>query len=191
MGRKSITNILLEKYQKNLYETSKKITLDETNTLHGYESYFYEDLPKTNVKGYPVGSDFFYEGNSYSMLEHEKLPKEIQEKCKLRYHYLPLCHEFYLGTTGSGKTTGCVEPQLRAIAYQKNKPNIFITDPKGEIYEKTFFGIYCYSSFVRALLVQRGKGGKRHDRRQHRHTDRRVRAREHVYVKRRRNGSEL
>ena len=134
MGRKSITNILLEKYQKNLYETSKKLSLDETYHLHGYESYLYENLPMTNVKGYPIGSDFVYEGKSYSMLEHENLPKEIQEKCKLRYHYLPLCHEFYLGTTGSGKTTGCVEPHIRALAYQQNKPNLFITDPKGEIF---------------------------------------------------------
>ena len=134
MKRKSITTLLLEKHQKDLYETSKKITLTETDTVNGYESYFYEDLPNTVVKGYPIGSDYYYDGNSYTMKEHELLPQDIKSKCRLRYHYLPLCHEFYLGTTGSGKTTGCVEPHIRALAYQKNKPNMFITDPKGEIY---------------------------------------------------------
>lgn len=133
--QKSITQLLLEKYQSDTTETSKKITLSEANELSNYETYFYDELPNTNVEGYPVGSDFIDDkGNIYTMLEHQTLPKNIKEKCRLRYHYLPMSHEFYIGTTGSGKTTGCVEPQLRAIAYQKNKPNIFITDPKGELF---------------------------------------------------------
>ena len=150
MKRKSITDILLEKYQKDLYETSKKLSLTDTNHLHGYESYLYEDLPNVDVRGYPIGSDYVYEGKSYSMNEHEKLPEEIKKRCKLRYHYLPLCHEFYLGTTGSGKTTGCVEPHIRALAYQKNKPNLFITDPKGEIYNHNaeFLANQGYKLFV-------------------------------------------
>ena len=150
MKRKSITDILLEKYQKDLYETSKKLSLTDTNHLHGYESYLYEDLPNIDVRGYPIGSDYVYEGKSYSMNEHEKLPEEIKKRCKLRYHYLPLCHEFYLGTTGSGKTTGCVEPHIRALAYQKNKPNLFITDPKGEIYNHNaeFLANQGYKLFV-------------------------------------------
>ena len=133
--QKSITQIILEKYQADTNETSKKIGVEEADNLPNYETYFYEDLPNINVKGYPVGSDFVdSKGNVYTMIEHATLPNEIKNDCRLRYHYLPMTHEFYIGTTGSGKTTGCVEPQLRAIAYQKNKPNIFITDPKGELY---------------------------------------------------------
>ena len=133
--QKSITQILLDKYQSDITETSKKIKLEEASSLAQYETYFYDELPNVNVKGYPVGSDFIdNKGNIYTMVEHEALPIEIKRNCRLRYHYLPMTHEFYIGTTGSGKTTGCVEPQLRAIAYQKNKPNIFITDPKGELF---------------------------------------------------------
>ena len=133
--QKSITQIILEKYQADTTETSRKIELCDAVELSNYETYFYDELPNVNVKGYPVGSDFVdSKGNSYTMLEHEKLSKKIQKDCRLRYHYLPMTHEFYIGTTGSGKTTGCVEPQLRAIAYQKNKPNIFVTDPKGELF---------------------------------------------------------
>ena len=133
--QKSITQIILEKYQADTNETSKKIGVEEAAALPHYETYFYDELPNINVGGYPVGSDFIDDkGNIYTMLEHESLSDEIIRDCRLRYHYLPMTHEFYIGTTGSGKTTGCVEPQLRAIAYQKNKPNIFITDPKGELY---------------------------------------------------------
>ena len=133
--QKSITQIILEKYQADTTETSRKILLNEASELSNYETYLYEDLPNTIVKGYPVGSDFIdSKGNVYTMLEHEKLSDSVKKDCKLRYHYLPMTHEFYLGTTGSCKTTGCVEPQIRAIAYQKNKPNMFITDPKGELY---------------------------------------------------------
>ena len=133
--QKSITQIILEKYQADTTETSKKIELSEASNLNNYETYFYDELPTKIVKGYPVGSDFIdSKGNTYTMIEHEKLPKKVQADCRLRYHYLPNTHELYIGTTGSGKTTGCVEPQLRAIAYQKNKPNMFVTDPKGELF---------------------------------------------------------
>ena len=133
--QKSITQILLEKYQSDTTETSKKIELSQANQLANYESYFYDELPENCVKGYPVGSDFVDKnGHVYTMLEHEILSDEVKKTCRLRYHFLPMAHEFYIGTTGSGKTTGCVEPQIRCIAYQKNKPNIFITDPKGELY---------------------------------------------------------
>jgi type IV secretory pathway TraG/TraD family ATPase VirD4 len=59
-----------------------------------------------------------------------------QSDCRLRYFFLPIYHDIIIGTTGSGKTTGCTEPQLRAISSQKNKPNLFITDPKGELFER-------------------------------------------------------
>ena len=133
--QKSITQILLEKYQSDTTETSRKIELKDANELSNYETYYFDELPNINVNGYPVGSDFIDKnGNIYTMLEHQSLPSDIKKECRLRYHFLPMTHEFYIGTTGSGKTTGCVEPQLRCIAYQKNKPNIFVTDPKGELF---------------------------------------------------------
>lgn len=135
MAKRSITEILLENYSKKIVENSKKITLEDAKTLPGYKCYRYEDLPDTLVDGFPIGSDFIDDfGNIFDMNSHQNLNLDNQKNCTLRYHYLPLMHELYIGTTGSGKTTGCVEPQLRAISNQKNKPNIFITDPKGEIF---------------------------------------------------------
>ncbi len=100
------------------------------------KTYFYDELYKTEAQGYPFSSDYVdEEGNTYDFESYEKLNEEQKAKCRLRYFYLPFYHEMYVGTTGSGKTTGCLEPQIRAIGSQKNKPNIFVTDPKGELFD--------------------------------------------------------
>lgn len=44
-------------------------------------------------------------------------------------------HSLIIGATGSGKTQGVVLPQVHSLA--KAKESMIITDPKGEIYEKT------------------------------------------------------
>ena len=139
--QKSITELLLDKYQKQTTETSRKITLSESSQLDRYECYLFKDLDKTVVKGFPIGSDFIdtKTNMTYSMEEHKDLPHDIKERCELQYHYLPLTHEVYIGTTGSGKTTGCVEPHVRALGLQKNKPNMFITDPKGELFKRNAY----------------------------------------------------
>lgn len=46
-------------------------------------------------------------------------------------------HYVYLGSTGSGKSVTCVIPTCSFIANAKNKRSVFITDPKGEIYNST------------------------------------------------------
>ena len=43
-------------------------------------------------------------------------------------------HSIVLGTTGSGKTMGYVLPYVYALGHRGDKPNMVITDPKGEIY---------------------------------------------------------
>ncbi|MDR0462132.1 MAG: type IV secretory system conjugative DNA transfer family protein [Christensenellaceae bacterium] len=43
-------------------------------------------------------------------------------------------HTIVLGTTGSGKTHGYVLPYVYALGHRGDKPNMVITDPKGEIY---------------------------------------------------------
>ena len=132
---------VLDDYLKNYIsehmENSYEMDYTRLTEQMGAEKYFYDELPCTEVKGYPVASDFVGEdGTAYSMNDYEKLSESKKSKCRLRYYYLPNVHEIYLGTTGSGKTTGCIEPQLRAISSQKNKPNIFITDPKGELFNR-------------------------------------------------------
>ena len=44
-------------------------------------------------------------------------------------------HSLIIGATGSGKTQGFVFPQVHSLA--KARESMIITDPKGEIYEKT------------------------------------------------------
>lgn len=45
-------------------------------------------------------------------------------------------HMMGVGGTGSGKTTGCVEPSIRFLSSKENKPCFTITDPKGELFER-------------------------------------------------------
>lgn len=80
----------------------------------------YRDLAKTEIEGYPYASD-----------------RDDQGELLFYFSLLsPNSHEIGVGTTGSGKTTGCVEPRLRALTSKKNKPFLFITDPKGELFER-------------------------------------------------------
>ena len=100
------------------------------------KKYFYDELKKQEVNGFPISSIIVdNKGKEYTFDEYEELSEEVKAKCRLRFYYLPNYHELYIGTTGSGKTTGCIEPQIRAISSQKNKANLFITDPKGELFE--------------------------------------------------------
>ena len=46
-------------------------------------------------------------------------------------------HALIVGTTGTGKTTGCVDQNIELLSMTKTKPSMIITDPKGELYEKT------------------------------------------------------
>ena len=137
MNKISITNKIINEYVDQYLESSKKIDYTELTEESGIKTVLFDDLAKTEINGYPFASDFVSpDGVSYTMEAFEKLSKKEQKKCKLRFYYLPYSHELYVGTTGSGKTTGCVEPQLRAISSQKNKPNLFLTDPKGELFDR-------------------------------------------------------
>lgn len=128
---------ITQEYISDYLEDSQLIDYTELKDTKGYSSVFMKDLPNTNVNGYPVASDIAdSEGNRISSDEYRKLSPKQRSKYGLRYHYLPHSHELYLGTTGSGKTTGCIEPQLRALAAQKNKPHLFFTDPKGELFDR-------------------------------------------------------
>ncbi len=136
MNNTPIIADLTQDYIKKYLENAHQVDYTEAHKEMPVTTVLYKDLPHTEVKGYPFASDYVSpDGNAYSMNEFEKLSQEQKAKCELRFYYLPCTHEIYVGTTGSGKTTGCVEPQLRAISSQKNKPNLFVTDPKGELFD--------------------------------------------------------
>ena len=132
MNKKSYIDILIDKYIKNNLENSKILNYKDLDNI---ESCFYDELKDTEIKGFPFASDFTNsKGDSISYDVYKQLSEDEKKKYRLKYYYMPYMHEIYIGTTGSGKTTTCIEPQLRAISSQKNKPNIFISDPKGEIF---------------------------------------------------------
>ncbi len=135
MKKKPYSTVVAEDFVRQNLEHSEMLEnedLDEADL----PSYDYDQLPKTEIFGFPCRSEVRDpKGNLIALQDVNKMKPEDAKGCHLRYSYLPLHHELYVGTTGSGKTTGAMEPQLRAISSQKNKPNIFITDPKGELYE--------------------------------------------------------
>ena len=55
-------------------------------------------------------------------------------KGHLKVRLTPDCHCLIIGATGTGKTVSFVEPAVQIISEYKNKPSMFITDPKGAIY---------------------------------------------------------
>jgi len=135
--KEPIINKIIEDFANNAYEDSKCISLNQLKEKNEVESYFYDELHENDVNGFPIASEFVdSKGNSYDMNDYDNLSDKIKKELRLKYYYLPNLHELYVGTTGSGKTTGCVEPQVRALVSQKNKPNIIITDPKGEIFNR-------------------------------------------------------
>ncbi len=133
----SITERVRKEYIEEYLECAKVVNYTDIIGSYGAKTVLYRDLPHTHMEGYPFASDYVTDsGETYSVEQFLALDEATRKKCNLRYYYLPNFHEIYVGTTGSGKTTGCVEPQLRAIASQKNKPNLFITDPKGELFDR-------------------------------------------------------
>ena len=127
----------IQSYIEKHYGFSGKLRYDEVGDKYRAKTVFYDELSFTDIDGFPYSSDYLMpDGSSCSQEEFMALPAEKKVGARLRYYYLPFSHELYVGGTGSGKTTGCVEPQIRAIAKQKVKPNLFLTDPKGELFDR-------------------------------------------------------
>lgn len=135
MKRTPFSKKVSESYIENNLENTDIVSFTEYYEPK-LKTYFYDELKDKEISGFPFASDFVdSKGVSYTYDAFESLSEEKKKECRLRFFYLPNYHELYIGTTGSGKTTGCIEPQIRAISSQKNKANLFITDPKGELFE--------------------------------------------------------
>ena len=64
-------------------------------------------------------------------------PVSFSKNLKSIYFDRETPHYVYLGSTGSGKSVTAVIPTCTFIAKAKKKRSVFITDPKGEIYQTT------------------------------------------------------
>ncbi len=116
----SIANSVKFSYISKHYETSAILDYETAKARNDTITVYYKNLHETVIDGFPIGSDRDQNGNLQFLF-----PRKT-----------PNTHIINIGTTGSGKTTGFVEPGIRAISTKKNKPNIFITDPKGELFAR-------------------------------------------------------
>ena len=64
-------------------------------------------------------------------------PVSFSKDLKYVYFDRETPHYVYLGSTGSGKSVTAVIPTCTFISKAKKKRSVFITDPKGEIYQTT------------------------------------------------------
>ena len=64
-------------------------------------------------------------------------PVSFSKNLKYVYFDRETPHYVYLGSTGSGKSVTAVIPSCTFISKAKKKRSVFITDPKGEIYQTT------------------------------------------------------
>lgn len=75
---------------------------------------------------------YFHELGNFS---HTGVPfRAVRKGSKIKIHFTPDCHSLIVGATGTGKTVSFIEPAIQIIASLKNKPSLFITDAKGELY---------------------------------------------------------
>lgn len=60
--------------------------------------------------------------------------KAEEKNGKFKVTFAKPAHALVIGTTGSGKTTTYVSPNIQILSETKTKPSLFISDPKGELY---------------------------------------------------------
>ena len=61
----------------------------------------------------------------------------LDKKGKLQVNVLGGAHSLVIGATGSGKTTTFINPMIQIIGATSSGSSMIMTDPKGELYEKT------------------------------------------------------
>ncbi len=97
---------------KNSMENQHFATLKELDK--NFKHCKFTDLKNMSIQGVPFRFEYKH-GN-------------------LNIHFTPACHVLIVGASGTGKTACWVEPTMQILTELKNKPSLFITDPKGEIY---------------------------------------------------------
>ncbi len=63
--------------------------------------------------------------------------RNVMENGKYQIAMKDEYHCLIIGTTGSGKTSICLVPTIRILAHTAEKPCMVVSDPKGELFQKT------------------------------------------------------
>lgn len=79
-----------------------------------FKHYYFDELKNISLVGVPFRAKY--------------------NKGKIKIHFSDACHALIVGATGTGKTVSWMEPTIQILSELKNKPSMFITDPKGELY---------------------------------------------------------
>ncbi|MBQ8749211.1 MAG: type IV secretory system conjugative DNA transfer family protein [Clostridia bacterium] len=98
------------------YADSRWVTEKELITESKFRYHLFKDLKNCRNDGIVIRSE--QKGNAL----HINMYKPI--------------HTLVIGTTGSGKTEGYVNPTIQILSSCASKPSMVITDPKGELYNK-------------------------------------------------------
>lgn len=117
---KPLAEELKSTYQAAYSESGHLETHTGLESGTGVKIINFRDLPDTEVDGWPYAVDRGEHG-------------------ELRCHFsvgVPNAHELIIGSTGSGKTTSLVEPRIRILATKKNRANMFISDPKSDLFNR-------------------------------------------------------
>lgn len=70
-----------------------------------------------------------------STFSHTGVPfRAVRKGNNIKIHFTPDCHVLIVGASGTGKTTAFIDPAIQIIGRLKNKPSLFVTDVKGELY---------------------------------------------------------
>lgn len=78
-----------------------------------------------------------FDKEKISNIKESGVPIWFSKNYKYVWFDMETPHYTYLGSTGSGKSVTAVIPMCSFIATAKNKRSVFITDPKGEIFNTT------------------------------------------------------
>jgi len=97
---------------KSSMENQRFATLDDLN--RHFKHCKWTELKNMSIQGVP-----------FRFVKHGK---------NITIHFTPPCHVLIVGASGTGKTACWVEPTMQILSELKNRPSVFVTDPKGEIY---------------------------------------------------------
>jgi len=98
------------------YYSSRFVTIQELKKDKRFMYTLYTDLKNIKRDGIPLRAQRIGNNTHINM-------------------YKPI-HTLIIGTTGSGKTEGYVNPSIQILTSCGSKPSLIISDPKGELYNK-------------------------------------------------------
>lgn len=118
MNIPSLKREVRERYENTYCESKRLLNYSEIVNAGYAKEVSNDDLPNTDIVGNAIASYRKNDGKLYFSYTDENV------------------HTILNGATGSGKTTGFIENNIYFLSEKKNKANLFITDPKGELFSR-------------------------------------------------------